>query len=186
MTKYSVHYKKDGTLDMRYKTSKKHIRRKRRGSLLRRFLWGAVIGAVVALYLITIVALYLITRRSRGRAMYITGSPLTVPTVKAMVTVTDISEEFAKYDWDSDLMLAICKSENGYEMYNGWKANAKYTGNSDGSTDTGLCMINSVHGYSNEVLSDPATNIRVAYDIWLNQGYEAWSDYNNGRYGRYL
>lgn len=35
-------------------------------------------------------------------------------------------------------------------------------------------------------VNDLAINVKCAYDIYKNQGYEAWSDYKNGKYKRFL
>lgn len=97
---------------------------------------------------------------------------------------------FYKYDWDADLMIAICRSEVGH-IYQGWKQDAVFKGNSDGSTDTGVCMINS-NTFNDFVrrgklsadldLTKAEDNIYSAYVIWTEQGYKAWSDFKNGRY----
>lgn len=94
-----------------------------------------------------------------------------------------IESLFYKYDWNAELMIAICKSENGYHMWdNSWKPEVQYKGNDNGSTDTGLCMINSIHGYGEEWLKVAENNLEAAYKVWSNSGYKAWSDYKNGRY----
>lgn len=59
---------------------------------------------------------------------------------------------------------------------------AQYKGNDNGSTDTGLCMINSIHGYDEKWLKVAENNLEAAYKVWSDSGYEAWSDYKNGRY----
>lgn len=71
---------------------------------------------------------------------------------------------------------AVAKSESGLDTA------AVNTRNTNGSTDTGLWQINSVHGYSPAELLDPAGNARAAYAVWRRQGWSAWSDYRNGRY----
>ena len=89
------------------------------------------------------------------------------------------------YEWDCKTMIAIFKSENGYQLRGGWKPSAKYEGNTNGSTDTGIAMINSIYNFKGD-LTDPKYNIECAYKVWLSQGYEAWSDYNNSKYLKYL
>jgi len=44
--------------------------------------------------------------------------------------------------------------------------------NNDGSQDTGLWQINSIHGFSN--LENPAMNAIAAFDVWQRQGWRAW------------
>ena len=47
--------------------------------------------------------------------------------------------------------------------------------NRNGSTDHGLFQINSIHGYSQFYLEDIDNNIKVAYKIYQDRGWEAWS-----------
>lgn len=64
--------------------------------------------------------------------------------------------------------------------------------NSDGSTDYGLWQINSVHGFpeiASGAWADPATNARLAYQVWKGQGWNAWSTHKPSDtlgYARYL
>lgn len=55
--------------------------------------------------------------------------------------------------------------------------------NRNGSTDTGLWQINSVHGFSN--LSDPVVNAEAAFAVWELQGWTAWYAHTprGGEYG---
>lgn len=39
---------------------------------------------------------------------------------------------------------------------------------------------------SNEELYDPATNARVAYEVYKEQGFDAWSAYSSGAYQKYV
>ena len=86
-----------------------------------------------------------------------------------------------KYDWDTEIMLAIMYAESNC------RANLDNTGlNKDGSVDYGLFQINSIHGYDKNDLMDPAFNIDVAYKIYKSQGLRAWSVYNSGKYLNYI
>lgn len=58
--------------------------------------------------------------------------------------------------------------------------------NSNGSIDTGVWQINSVHGTSVEDLKDPVVNAQMAGRIKAEQGWTAWSAYDNGRYRQFL
>ena len=61
-----------------------------------------------------------------------------------------------------------------------WDPNATHH-NSDGSTDYGLWQINSVHNFpelTNGQWKDPATNARLAYQVYQGQGWGAWSTHN--------
>jgi len=44
--------------------------------------------------------------------------------------------------------------------------------NRNGSKDSGLWQINSVHGYSN--LKNPSVNARAAFEVWSYSGWTAW------------
>ena len=79
-----------------------------------------------------------------------------------------------------DLMIAIAKAESGLDP------NTPPNGNNNGSTDTGIFRINSIHGYSQEYLTDVDNNIAVAREIFDTQGITAWVAYNNGTYKRHL
>ena len=113
------------------------------------------------------------------------------PIHKKKPTIEDL---FYKYDWNAEIMIAVCKSEVGW-IYQGWKQDAQFNGNSDGSVDTGLCMINSntFRDFVNRGklpadlnLKDAKDNVYASYIIWLEQGEKAWSDYNNDRYLAFL
>ena len=55
--------------------------------------------------------------------------------------------------------------------------------NRNGSKDSGMWQINSVHGFDN--LFDPLENARAAYEIWRVQGWTAWYAHTprGGEYG---
>jgi murein DD-endopeptidase MepM/ murein hydrolase activator NlpD len=58
--------------------------------------------------------------------------------------------------------------------------------NSNGSVDSGLWQINSIHGYDqNRLKTDPMYNAKAAADILRKQGLKAWSVYNSGAYRQY-
>lgn len=80
---------------------------------------------------------------------------------------------FAKYNWNTQLMMAICQAESNGDP------NAVSPLNYDGLRDYGLMQI---HG---EAIFDPAANIYRAYQKYTNQGLRAWSTYTNGKYLAY-
>lgn len=47
--------------------------------------------------------------------------------------------------------------------------------NRNGSVDSGIFQINSIHGYSQEYLFNPENNIRVAKKIFDGRGWTSWS-----------
>lgn len=56
--------------------------------------------------------------------------------------------------------------------------------NSNGSTDTGLWQINSVHNVSG--MTDPIANAKEAVKIYKSQGLKAWTTYTSGAYKKFL
>lgn len=59
--------------------------------------------------------------------------------------------------------------------------------NANGSTDTGLWQVNSVHGYPVRKLKQPLYNANAAFGIWLNAGrsFRPWYAYGSARYAAY-
>lgn len=89
-----------------------------------------------------------------------------------------------QYDWDASIALAIMQAESGCNP------SAHNPANFDGSNDSGLFQINSIHVasglISEEARRDPVQNIKAAYDIYQGGGWSAWSAYNNGAYRKFL
>lgn len=88
------------------------------------------------------------------------------------------------YDWPVATAYAVCMAESG-----GDPAAEGY--NANGTTDTGLMQVNSIHAdlVNGDLsrLKDPATNIKVAYALYSGRGnFTAWSTYNNGKYAKFL
>lgn len=80
----------------------------------------------------------------------------------------------AKYSWDWHTMAAIERAESNCNP------NAIGRVDYDGIRDFGLLQI---HG---SPIFNPSDNIAAAYQIWLRQGYGAWTSYNTGFYLTYL
>jgi cell wall-associated NlpC family hydrolase len=80
--------------------------------------------------------------------------------------------------------LAIIKAESG------GNPNAINTANRNGTTDTGLFQINSVHSNWTKGMNlyDPLQNAKAAYKIYTDAGksWSPWSTYNSGAYVKYL
>lgn len=76
---------------------------------------------------------------------------------------------------EPEVMIAIAKSESGLNPQAGNK-------NHNGTIDTGIFQINSIHGYSEEWLKDPENNIKAARKVYEKQGKEAWVVYLNKNY----
>ena len=93
----------------------------------------------------------------------------------------EFREIVEKYPWNSKVMLAIARAESNCNP------RSDNTGlNTNGTYDYGLFQINSVHGYSRNILANPAKNTEIAFKIWQLQGYQAWSAYNNGTYLKFI
>lgn len=80
------------------------------------------------------------------------------------------------------IMAAIALAESGGII------NAVGGPNSNGTYDYGTWQINSSHTQfdRSRLLSDPQYNADAAYAIFKQQGYQAWSTYNNGAYKNWL
>ena len=81
---------------------------------------------------------------------------------------------------EPEVMLAIAKAESKLNPHVVNRANT------NGSVDTGIFQVNSIHGYSEEYLLDEDNNLRVAREIYERQGKEAWVAYLNGAYKKWL
>ena len=77
-------------------------------------------------------------------------------------------------------MLAIMQAESGCNP------TARNTANTDGSTDTGLLQINSIHGIDPETLLNPTANVRAAYRIYQSQGLKAWTSFSSGKFKQFI
>lgn len=192
---YKIRIRNDGEDDQRYSDAKPVTKAKKSISKrkVKKDKNNAALGVAILLFIFVVTPLsYLNTYVSTP--VKISG----VVEAKELEPIIDIQprphqpetvEELMcqdKYKWDCELMIAIAKSENGYAMYNNtWGERREYTANNNGSIDTGILMVNSVHGYNREWLKTMKNNIDAGYKVWLNEGYGAWSDYNNGRYEAY-
>lgn len=85
----------------------------------------------------------------------------------------------ARYSWNVSVAMAIMHAESG--------CNPTAT---SPTCDHGLMQVNCVHanlvGGNLALLSDPATNVRVAYQIYSGAGWSAWTAYTSGAYLRYI
>lgn len=71
------------------------------------------------------------------------------------------------YNWPVDVAIAVANSESGCNTHA-----------VSPTRDHGIFQINEVHiakAGSIQALHDPATNIKVAYQIWSRQGFRPWS-----------
>ncbi|MCL2110111.1 hypothetical protein FWH30_00795 [Microgenomates group bacterium] len=84
-------------------------------------------------------------------------------------------------DWEAPVALSMVVAENRQ-----LDPRAVNTANSNGSVDRGLFQINSIHGFDADRLFDSAYNVDRAHWVWENQGWRAWSTYNEGLHMKYL
>ena len=82
---------------------------------------------------------------------------------------------------DQPIAVAVAQAESGGDP------NATHL-NGNGTTDFGLWQINSVHVALLAMgdWRDPAANARMAYAVWQQSGWRAWSTYKSGTYRKYL
>lgn len=81
----------------------------------------------------------------------------------------------------SEIAGAIGLAESNGEV------DAQHT-NSDGSIDRGWLQVNSVHKQYDpkKLLSNPVYTAKAGHDIYLTQGWRAWSTYKSGAYLSHL
>ena len=105
--------------------------------------------------------------------------------------------EVAKYsDWDSNIIQAIARAENGTcnplrHNETASETHRDRNGNVICVGSYGALQVGCLHYAANEDRNDLATNIKVAHGLWLNRqkwgnGYEAWTMYTNGTYREFL
>lgn len=81
----------------------------------------------------------------------------------------------ARYNWNVRMAMAIMQAESGCNPYAVSPASLNY----DGCSDFGLLQLHC------ERVFNPSQNIAIAYQKYQNQGWNAWSTYNNGAVWRY-
>ena len=90
-----------------------------------------------------------------------------------------------RYDWDANIMLAVMKAENR-SCDPGSKNLSPLENHRVCIGSYGLLQVGCVHFSGNQDPNDVGTNISVAHAVWLKQGYNAWTQYANGEYLKYL
>lgn len=118
-----------------------------------------------------------------------------IPEVFASENSEMTDQQIADYikgkDWDYSIAIRVAKSENSWNSTHSFNCSRVNTHNKDGSIDTGIFQINSIHTkeiedwYSlpyGEVMKDCKRNIDFAYKLYSRNGWGAWAAYNNGSY----
>lgn len=49
-----------------------------------------------------------------------------------------------------------------------------------------VLQVGCVHYGQHDDPDDLSTNVRIAYRVWKSQGYNAWTDFRNNNYKRFL
>jgi hypothetical protein len=86
-----------------------------------------------------------------------------------------------KYNWDYKVIIAIAKAEND--------TCDPLRHNLTSSEDHGVCVgsygvlqVGCLHYRAGENRDSLVINVAVAYRVWLEQNYNAWTMYRNGEY----
>lgn len=70
-------------------------------------------------------------------------------------------------------MLGICELESG-----GVATATNWSDSHEGCNGSfGILQVACIHGVDREALYNPATNIKVAYELWKENGYAPWTTY---------
>ena len=96
-----------------------------------------------------------------------------------------VRQELAKYGgWDVSVMFAVAQAEN--------RTCDPAVHNLTLSENHGVCVgsygalqVGCVH-YAGQDRDSLAINVAIAHQVWQKQGYEAWTQYNNLEYRRFL
>jgi len=104
---------------------------------------------------------------SNAWALEGTGEGAASPSLRE--PITDIEKEIHLVfgdDWEKALRIFECES--------GLNPKAVNTNNKNGTFDAGLPQINSVHGIKAKWLKNPSISIRVAKQLFDEQGWSPW------------
>lgn len=107
--------------------------------------------------------------------------------IKSFCDMDEVSKEICFYNWDARKALAIAMAENGYLDYGYWRKNVQNI-NSDGTVDTGIMQVNSIHGYLLNELVTVEGNVKRARQLheeresWDTDGFNAWVQYGSDKY----
>jgi soluble lytic murein transglycosylase-like protein len=82
---------------------------------------------------------------------------------------------FEKYSWNVSIAMAICQAESGGNPY------AKSDTN-----DEGIMQIHDGLALYGDEIYNPNFNISIAYKKYIDQGWEAWTTYNDSAFEAYL
>ena len=115
-------------------------------------------------------------------------APVNLPP-ETPVTLTPcetVRVEIAKHSgWDVNIMQAIAQAEN--RSCDPTRHNLSAGENHKVCIGSyGVLQVGCLHYRNGEDRNDLKTNVAVAHRVYLQQGYNAWTQYNNGEYKRFL
>lgn len=186
--------RKNGSLDRRYKVSKRLGKTLIIGGAIRKgFNVDRLIKwAFIILFIATAIAYWYhnstYTIQGKGLGSDFSQFPQGFEFIEVAQARELTVEEMMcnpKFKWDCKKMIAICKAESGWTKERGWNMKA-INHNTNGTWDYGFCQINQIHGYTQEELINVETYLNAIYGVWVKQGYDAWVMHWNGGYERYL
>jgi hypothetical protein len=119
------------------------------------------------------------------------------PVEKQLTPCELVKQEIAKYPgWDANKMFAIAKAENQSCSPSNHNLTASEThrdrnGNVICVGSYGVLQVGCLHYTQGDSIDDLATNVRLAHKAWSSRqtwgnGYEAWTQYKNGEYRKFL
>lgn len=98
-----------------------------------------------------------------------------------------VETEIARYDWDTKIATAIMKAESSCNAES--KGDTDLTYHEDGRDygySVGVFQVRILPGREGCDSFNVGINVKCAYDVYKESGWEAWSMYTNGSYRRYL
>lgn len=99
--------------------------------------------------------------------------PLEVIKTTLPAHCNDYYEEVSKYDWDVDIAMKIMKAESNCQP----NALNPRDNHKVCSGSIGLMQVGCLHVEEPEKLYDPKYNIEVAYRVYTESGWNAWTTY---------
>ena len=114
-------------------------------------------------------------------------APVKPPETPVTLTPCEtVRAEIAKYSgWDVAIISAIAEAEN--RSCDPLRHNLSASENHKVCVGSyGVLQVGCLHYRDGEDRNDLKTNIAVAHRVYLQQGYGAWTQYNNGEYRKFL
>ena len=109
------------------------------------------------------------------------------PTRVASYNCDEIEAEVAKYDWDTNIAMAIAQAESSCNAEAKGDTDLVFTQNGrEYGYSVGAFQIRILPGREKCDTYDVRTNVKCAYDLYFDAGdFTDWSMYTNGTYKKY-